>query len=159
MTTTCPSCESAGFAVQVTVSDRWSAQVAAASPSESASVSVAGPAAVQVKLVDAAAALAKVPEVAVHAYESGDGPASVSWPLAARAIELPTITSAGLADRLSICGQMLIVPLTDTLPVVGASWQVRCRVTMVVWAAVTLNVAEPRQLMPPLVVVPFSEMV
>ena len=67
MTTTWPSCAIAGFAVQVTVIDRWSAQLAAGSPSDSASVSVAGPAAVQVKLVDAAAALANVPDVAVHA--------------------------------------------------------------------------------------------
>src|SRR5690242_9439485 len=120
MTTTWPSCASCGCGEQVTVTDSWSVQPGAGSPSETVSVSVAGPAAVHRKLGDAEAASLKVPEVAVQRYASGDGPASASCADDASAILAPTTTSPGFAEMPSATGQMLMVPLIETVPVVGA---------------------------------------
>jgi hypothetical protein len=107
-----------------------------------------------VKLVEAADGLATTPELAVHWRLSADGPASLSCALATNATDPPTITSAGLADTLSIVGQMLSVPLTATLPVRGGSWQVRWTETGVVCPAATAKLTE----LPPQVVAPSVEL-
>ena len=85
---------------------------------------------------------------------SADGPASLSCAPAVNATEPPTNTSEGLADTLSIDGQMLSVPLTMTLPVRGASWQSRWTETGMVWPATTVKLTGP----PPQVVAPSVEL-
>ena len=140
-------------AVQVMAIELVAAQPAAGSPSDADRVRVAMPGVVQVKLVEAADGVAKVPELAVHWKPSADGPASLSCALAVNATEPPTITSAGLADMPSIEGQTLSVPLTMTLPVRGASWQSRWTETGIVWPATTAKLTGP----PPQVVAPSVE--
>src|SRR5436190_23097124 len=103
--------------VQVTAKVLVSAQPRAMSPSDTLSVIVAVPGTVQVKVGFWAVALLNVPELADQEYASAEGPASLSWADDAREIEEPTMTSFGEADTASICGQMLSLPLTRTLPV------------------------------------------
>src|SRR5262245_23350720 len=144
-------------ALQVIATELVAAQEAAGSPSEGERVRVAMPGVVQVKLVEAADGLATTPELAVHWKVSADGPASLSCALAVNATEPPTITSAGLADTLSIAGQTLSVPFTLTLPSRGASWQSRWTETGTVWPATTLKVSgPPRQVVAPSVELPMS---
>ena len=69
-----------------------------------------------------------------------------------------TFAVGGLALTASTRGQTLIVPLTRTLPVVGAVWQSIVTATGVVAAATTLNGVEaPEQLVFPSTEVPVSE--
>src|SRR4051812_48353166 len=92
-----PSAQATGAVCgeQVTVVVLVSAHLA--SPSETVSVMVTGPAVVQVKRGLADVASVKVPAGAVQAYVNADGSMSLSCAVAARPIELPTRTSAGLA--------------------------------------------------------------
>src|SRR5689334_12393391 len=113
------------------------AQPAAGSPSLTDRLTVAGPGALQVKVGFCAAAL----------------PASLPCAVADKAMVPPTWTSAGLALMPSMVGQMLILPETITLPVRGASRQDSDTGTETVWPAVTLNIAEPAQLVEPSVLV------
>src|SRR5580692_1914435 len=149
----------AGRVSQVTVTLEVAAQPALLSPSETVSVMVTGPGAVQVNRVSSDDASVKTPEVAVQVAVSGDGPLSASCALAARPTAPPTNTSVGLASSESICGQTFTVPLTETLPVRGAWWQVRGTVTDAVCPAVTLKVPEPAQLSDPSVETPVSVIV
>ena len=137
----------------------WAGQPVALSPSETVRVTVAGPGAVQLNRVSSDDGSVKTPEVAVQVAVSGDGPLSASCALAARPIVPPTNTSVGLASSESICGQTFTAPLTATLPVRGAWWQVRGTVTDDVCPAVMLKVPEPAQLSDPSVETPVSVMV
>src|SRR5581483_4465012 len=88
--------------VQTTVRDPVSGQPAAASPSETVSVRVAGPAAAQVKVGLCAVALSSVPLDAGQAYDSAAGAASASWACAVSDSDAPTNTSPGLAPSATI---------------------------------------------------------
>ena len=120
---------------------------------------VAAPACVHVNVGPADVASSNVPEVAVHWYESGAGPLSASDAVAASAIVPPTSTSWGLAATPPSVGQMLIVPVTDALPVVGACRQSTSTDTAVVWCAVTANVADPPHVVVPSEAVPVKVIV
>src|SRR5579871_50696 len=144
----------AGRASQVTVRLDVAGHPAVASPSETVRVMVAGPGAVQVKRVDRPADSVKTPEVAVQVAVRAEGPLSASCAVPARPTLPPTNTSVGLASSASICGQTLTAPLTDTLPVRGAWWQVSGTVTCAVWPAVTEKLADPAQLSEPSVEAP-----
>ena len=121
-------------------------------------MSVAVPGEVQTKRVASAPALVKTPEVEVQCALSGEGPLSASCAVAVRPTDPPTRTSDGLASTPSICGQTFNVPLTSTLPVWGAWWQVIGTLTEVVCPAVTVNAAEPAQLSVPSVETAVSAM-
>ena len=90
----------------------------AASPSETVSVSVTVPGAVQVSVGFCAVALLNVPELVVQWYEKRRGPLSGSCASAGDRDHVPV---GGCELTESICGQTLIVPLTRTLPVVGGA--------------------------------------
>src|SRR5215471_12383284 len=77
---------------QVTLTVLVAAQPAAGSPSDTVSVSVAMPAVVHVKRVDAAEASSTVPELALQWYVSDEGPLSASWAVADSATDPPTST-------------------------------------------------------------------
>ena len=62
---------------------------------------------------------------------------------------LPTCTSAGLAAMPSMVGQTFRTPVTMTLPVRGASWQVIGTLTAAVAPAVMAKPAEPAQALNP----------
>src|SRR5580704_8525845 len=145
-----------GRVSQLTVTVEVAGQPAVLSPSETVRVMVAAPGAVQLKRVSSDDGSVKTPEVAVQVTVSGEGPLSASCALAARPIAPPTKTSVGLASSESICGQTFSAPLTETLPVCGAWWQVRGTVTDEVCPAVTLKVPEPAQLSDPSVETPVS---
>ncbi len=113
------------LAVQLTANVAESAQLGAGSPSDTLKVSVTVPGAVQVNRGLGDDASVSTPLDAVHWYASGDGPLSASCAWALRPIEPPTRTSAGLAPVPSTVGQTFRVPLIETLPVRGASWQTR----------------------------------
>src|SRR6185437_3288731 len=144
----------AGRGSQVTVTLEVAAQPAVASPSEAVSVIVAVPGAVQVKRVARPAVSVKVPEVAAQVAVRAEGPLSASCAAAVRLTLPPTNTSVGLASSASICGQTFTVPLTETLPLRGAWWQVRGTVACAVWPATIEKVADPAQVSAPLVELP-----
>ena len=87
---------------------------------------------------------------------SGEGPLSGSCAATASAMGKPTPTSAGFAEIPSATGQTLIVPLTDTLPVLVGWWQSSVTLTAVTAPAVTLKVALPPQVVAPSVPVALS---
>lgn len=117
----------------------------AGSPSDAASVTVARPVCVQVRVGLAVVAPSSAPEVVVQLNDSGDGTWSTSTVVPCSAIVAPTATSAGLASMPSIRAHTFSVPLTMTLPVSGWSWQARWTDTVLVTDFATSNVAEPAQ--------------
>jgi hypothetical protein len=133
--------------VHTTSTDCWVEH--AESPSDTATVIVARPTLVQVKLGVVAAASPTLPEVAVQWKVSGAGTRSTSTALAWSAIVLPNATSAGVASSSSIRGHTFSVPLTSTLPVPGCSTQVMWTDTGVTAPGRTSNVALPVQSPPP----------
>src|SRR5579872_5082456 len=107
--------------LQLTVIVPVAAQPGVASPSDAVTVSVAGPAAVQVNVGDTDPGSLNAPALAVHLYESGEGPLSESCATAVSDSELPTTTSAGSAEMPSTTWHTLIEPFTSTLPVLADS--------------------------------------
>ena len=124
----------------------------AGSPSETVSVAVTAPGAVQVSVGFCAEASLSVPELATQWYVSGCGPLSGSSETEETAMVLPV---GGVALTESTCGQTLIVPLMRTLPFVWARVHEMAIDTGVVDEAMTANEPEaPVQLVVPSVAVP-----
>src|SRR5579883_2828772 len=107
----------ASTCVQVAVALLTATQPAASLPSETATVTVAAPAEVHVKVGLAAVAPDSDPAVAVHEYVSAALFGPRAW--ASSAIVPPTSTLAGLASMPSITGQSLVVALTTIVPLSG----------------------------------------
>ena len=103
--------------------------------------------------------LLKVSDVAAQLYDTAAGRASESCAVPARAMVLPTRTSAGLAERPSMTGQTFKVPVKRTLPLRDASWQVRGTVSKAVWWATTENMPVPAHVVEPSVDVDVSDTV
>src|SRR5215471_4188816 len=109
MMTTCPSCERAGGAVHVTLMLPVAAHPVPGSPSLTVTERVAVPAAPQVKIGEADAALSSVPPMAVQWYERGEGPWSESCAVAVSAMVPPTRVSEGAVPSPSRTGHTLRV--------------------------------------------------
>src|ERR1700722_12315974 len=111
-------------------------------------VTVTGPAVVQVKVVLAAVAALNWPRGAdpAEGRVAGIGPVAVT----ARATELPTLVSTGLAVTSLHAAQSNDVPLTRVVcPPAPAALPAICTDTCVVARAMTANVAEPSHDTPP----------
>jgi hypothetical protein len=140
---------------QVTVVD-WVVVVGqAASPGETVTVTVTGPgAAGQVNTGVALAGLSKVPALAVHAKVGLTLPADA---VAEKAMDWPTVVSAGEKPNESMLAQTSVEAVTATLPASArAPVQNKRTATETVTPAVTLNDAEPTHVSDPSVETPLS---